>query len=82
MHVCAEATMDYVLLLLVPLLSTASAQCPHPCICYHNFDSLRSLTVDCRGQDLYEIPVAIPAETSSLYVVHCTCIVNNPIAVI
>lgn len=55
--------------LLVLLILTSygeSFECPDPCRCFPNFDAALTITVDCRGQDLFEIPFPIPPETSSL----------------
>jgi len=41
--------------------------CPFPCVCYPNLDEDRStLTVDCRGQELMEVPYLIPNSTRHL----------------
>lgn len=49
------------------LLCTVYAKdCPHPCICYVNADEESTLTVDCRNQELFEIPLGIPPTTSHL----------------
>ena len=40
--------------------------CPYPCVCYPNQDPERTLTVDCRNQELFEIPLGIPPTTSHL----------------
>ena len=58
---------QYLLLLL--LLSLVRAEeCPYPCVCHENSDAERTLTVDCRNQELFEIPLGIPPTTSHLSV--------------
>lgn len=55
-----------VLVLCLSVRVVGCFQCPNPCRCFNNFDAAGTITVDCRGQDLFEIPFPIPPETSSL----------------
>ena len=42
-------------------------ECPFPCVCFANLGEDRStLTVDCRGQELQQLPYPIPNSTSHL----------------
>ena len=49
------------------LWSTVLAEdCPYPCVCFFNADEERTLTVDCRNQELFEIPLGVPPTTTHL----------------
>jgi hypothetical protein len=57
--------------LLLFLASAATAEeCPYPCVCHVNADAARTLTVDCRNQELFEVPLGVPPTTSHLDVSH------------
>lgn len=69
-HGSAQLASKMLVLGLILVLLTSHGvkafQCPDPCRCFPNFDAGRTITVDCRGQDLFEIPFPIPPETRSL----------------
>ena len=60
--------------LLLFLASTATAEeCPYPCVCHVNADAARTLTVDCRNQELFEVPLGVPPTTSHLSATRSSC---------
>lgn len=45
--------------------------CPRECDCLTNNDAEQTLTLDCSGRDLLELPYPLPNRTSHLYMLSC-----------
>lgn len=53
---------------IIQWCTVSAEECPYPCTCHVNSDEARSVTVDCRNQDLFEIPLGVPPTATHLSV--------------